>query len=302
MPVLFRTVDDNAVGRGQGDYFKVSDKKQRIALVPKFITDASLTPSEQIQILSAKGDVEAQEQVAALLGLKENILANLQKRPPRALRVDGENPGYLSSVVASHMVHYKQGVGYFLCKKMEYEGAGRTPTCCTAPRSDPKEQKEASALYAFVLLVYDDADPDTGEVPSIPEQLQKPIPGDPVNKLDFRYHLVPWAVNDSKMRELKRIQGQFPPIDSDYLVWTEKQGATDRMKANAAGREKALWTLKGDVFKSRVVKEAASLWEGINRTLGRNFSMDEIDQMLTGAAPVQTPKKTTTERQFGALL
>ena len=80
-------------------------------------------------------------------------------------------------------------------------------------------------------------------------------------------------------------------------------GQSDRAQFSPAGRDTALWTRRGPQLQSKIVKDASELWKNINKALGRNFTLDEIDAMLLGAAPsAQTRSFVPSERDFSGLL
>jgi len=281
-------MDDPEVGRGQGEFFQPSSQKQRVALIPAAIGRTQLEPSEELKAKAKSGDAVANDEVEYLLKKKEILEKGLEKEPPSVIRIPEPEETYLFARADSCYTHYMQGVGYFFCKKGEYEEHGEPPTCCD--HSD----RDALLRYALVLLVYD-TDPE-GQMIKIPNERATPL--DDKNKLDFRYKFCTWALTDSQMRVWKAFHAENPPISTDYTVWTEKQGNSDRVKF-APCKNDAKWMSKGPVLMKKVLKEGGKMWEGIGRTLGKDLSTEDIDTMFKGN---QGKKVATTERDFRGLL
>lgn len=288
MSARVQVMDDPEVGRGQGEFFQPSSQKQRVALVPAAISSAQLEPSEELNARAQKGDAGAIEDLQALAKKKEILERGVEKDPPSVIKLPEPEETYLFARADSCFTHYLQGVGYFFCKKAEYEAAGRQPTCCN------HSERDALLRYALVLLVYD-TDPE-GQLIKIPQE--RALPLDDKNRLDFKYKFCTWALTDSQMRVWKTFHAQNPPISTDYEVWTEKQGNSERVKF-APCRGDAKWMTKGPVLMKKVLREGAKIWEGIQRTLGKDLGTDDIDTMFLGN---QGKKAATSEKDFKGLL
>jgi hypothetical protein len=300
MPVTMQVLDDPNVGKGSGQFFQPDKTKKRFSIVPQFVSEASLEPTDQLRQAVQNGDPTAQRQFELLMRTRNLIQEGVNPpdgSTPRSFKLEN---GYLISPTYSTMCHYRAGIGFYLCKASEYKALKRVPTCCTAERSDEKEQKEPQLMYAMILIEYE-ADPATGNTLRVIPELQR-ILDDKGNKLDFRYSFRSWTLNDSKMREFKLLHGQFPPIDSDYLCWIGKSGSFDKLFFQSAGREKALWQRRGDLFRDQIIEEAAPMWEAIPKPMWRDFSLDDIDKMLLGSSAAPAKRPATVERDFGSLI
>lgn len=131
-------------------------------------------------------------------------------------------------------------------------------------------------------------------------EAQRPL-DDAGNKLDFKYDLKTWGINDSKIKGLKQFTRKFPPVNCDYEVWIEKVGMSERVKFSPTSPP-AYWMTKGPAFQERVLAEAAKLYDmgSVARTIGRDLSVKDIDE-LCGLA-VAKPKAAPAERNFAGLL
>jgi hypothetical protein len=283
-----QSIDDAEVGQSSGQFFQPSNQKQRIALVPAFISAAELEISDDLRTKVASGDPAAVADFEDISRLKSSIDEGLDRDPPSVLKVKDPKEGYLFAKTLSHFVHYTQGVGYWLCKRHEYEANGLDATCCA------HSEREAMMMYAVVLLVYEtDA---KGQVIKIPEARQMPL--DASNKLDFKYSLKTWTLSDPKMREWKRFKDQNPLVCTDYEVWTEKQGAADRIKFSPC-RGDAKWMTKGPSLLSKVLKEGGKMWDDVGKRLGKDLSINDIDTMF---GQTNSRKVAPNERNFSGLL
>lgn len=308
--VRMRSADSDSVGQSGGDYFKPDKIRQRIALVPYLIPKSELEISDELKKKAIAGDVAAQNEVEDISELKSDILDGLKSKPgaqPRTkeykLNMGTEEiEGYLFPRVDSHMTHYlaKEKMSFF-CKKEEYEGVGRPPVCCNECAKDPQD-RGAYLSYAVVVLVYETTGTaDDCSIVELPLERQKTL--DAENRLDFRYSMRLWGLSDGKIKGWKSFSKGFPLICSDYEVWTEKVGNADRVKF-APCQGQALWTQRGMTLQNMILKEGRKLWDengGAARTIGRNFSLEEIDKMF-GITPPKRGGGGSNEVGFSNLL
>jgi len=290
MPVQTRVMDDAQVGKGSGNYFTPSNLKQRISLVPAFITEKELEPSDELKEKAKGGDSSAIEEIDNLVDTKELLEKGATREPPTVLKVKDPEAGYLFARADSHFVHYIKNYGYLLCKKHEYEAAGRTATCCVS-----NSEQDAMLMYAVVIVVYL-TDPE-GQIVKLPVERQPQL--DETHKLDFKYEFKSWSLSDSRMRAWKQFHNQNPPINTDYEVWTQKQGNSDRLQFSPCKGD-SLWSQRGQVLVKKILNEGVKEWGSIAKSLGRDVSIDEIDKMF-GVAVAKTQAQNT-EKNFAGLL
>lgn len=287
MSVKRNLMDNPEVGAGGSEFFKPSSQKQVVALIPSFIPLAELNVSDELKE-KAKKDADAASEVEELVRFKEMLEQGADRDPATVLKASEPEEGYYYARADSHFTHYMTGVGYYLCKKHEYEKEGRESTCCKF------SEREALLRYAVVLLVYDtDAE---GEVNFIPKDRAQPL--DDKNKLDFKYKFCTWTLTDSQMRAWKQFHKKNPPVSTDYEINTVKQGNADRVNFTPC-RGDALWTKRGPVLQKKILKEGAKVWATISKTLGKDLPVTEIDQMFLGSA---AKKSGSNERDFKGLI
>jgi hypothetical protein len=121
---------------------------------------------------------------------------------------------------------------------------------------------------------------------------------DATNKLDFKYKIQTWSINDVKVKGLKQFRTQFPPVSCDYEVWEQSQGASKRVMFSPCPPP-AVWRKRGPVLEERIVLEAAKAWEDAHKALGKNLSVQQIDEMYGLAVP---PAKPKVEKNYSGLL
>lgn len=294
MSVKVRAIEDQEVGRGATDYFRPEKAHQRIALVPCFISKSSLIITDEIRKAGSEGSRDAIEKMEEVSSLVAVLDKGSDKRPPSALRVTNPSEGYLFAPVHSHMCHFIKGFGYVLCKQADYASKGRSAVCCDNAKDDKGQKQDAMLMHAMVLVVYDtDAE---GEVTPVPAERQIPYG---VGKLNFKYRLVTWSCADTKMKDWKQFHKNFPLISSDYECFTEKVGNSERVKFAPAGP--SLWTQIDPTFTKKIIDEGAKKWESVGRSLGRDLTTIEIDQMykVSGGTNVSG---SVNERSFEGLM
>lgn len=294
MSVKVRAVEDQEVGRGATDYFRPEKAHQRIALVPCFISKANLTITDEIRKAGGQGSREAIEKMEEISSLVSVLDKGADKKPASALRIVQPSEGYLFAPVHSHMCHFIKGFGYVLCKQADYSTLGRSSVCCDNAKDDKGQKQEALLMHAMVLFVYDtDAE---GEVTQVPADRQIPYGA---GKLNFKYRIVTWSCADTKMKDWKQFHKNFPLISCDYECFTEKVGNSDRVKFAPVGP--ALWSAIDPTFTKKIIDEGAKKWEHVGRSLGRDLSVAEIDQMykVSGGASISS---AVNERSFEGLL
>jgi len=290
-----KSIDQDDVGKSGGDFFKPEPNKQRIALVPALHLKSDLEISDALKEKAKGGDRDAIEDIEERTELKEAFTEGLTSEPPRVKEVTDFGPekknGFLFGRADSHLSHYlpSEKISY-LCKSYEFEAAGLKATCCD------NADRGAMNMYAVVLVVYE-TDHD-GEVIKLKEERQKPLDDD--HKLDFKYSLKIWSLSDSRMRAWKEHHRKFPLISSDYDVWTEKQGASDRVKFGP-NQGQALWMARGPVLFGKILREGAEIWERAARAIGKDFSIKEIDTMF-GVKQGGGVEATATETDYDNLL
>jgi len=301
MPVMQTMIDDADVGRGLGEYFKPSTNKQRFAILPYSISEASLIISDELRAKAAT-DVASANILEHRLRFAELLKEGCEGEPARVIKTEQNGvPGYRYSRTDSALVHYDTTVKYFLCKADQYQALGREAECCKKAKVDAvaqgrkAEQGNAQKLYAFVLLVYQT---DTeGNVLKLAPDARKTL--DEKYKLDFKYEIKTWAINDTKMKSLKQYTNRFPLINCDYEVWTQKRGAADITMFSPCAPP-AMWMSRGPVLEKKVMDEAEAIWGTVPRTLGKDLTVEELDRMCLGVS--SSPPKAKTEKNFSGLL
>jgi len=301
-----KSIDQSDVGQLGGDLFKPDQVKQRIALIPAFLPKSNLEISDELKKKKEEGDFEAQEQVEEIIDLQESIELGLKAQPPRVKEVKdfsfgGSEPaaGYLYARADSHLAHYVQDQKMsILCKAHEYEKAGREAICCT--HADPPswggstQPQEARASYATVLIAYETD--HEGDLVILPELKRKKL--DDKHTLDFKYQIQTWILSDSRMRAWKEHYKTSPLITSDYVVWL---AANKQIKFSAV-QGQALWMAKGPILFKKILKEGAAAWDGAARWIGKNFSIEEIDQMYGINQKGSPAKPAMEEKDYDDLL
>lgn len=301
MPTMHTMVDDPDVGRGGSEYFKPTTNKQRIAIIPFWIPESTLVIPDDLRAKAAKEEAAADE-LEYKLKFAELLKEGTEMEPPRTLREERNGVvGFRYCRMDSGMVHYDTTVNYYFCKAKDYAALGRESECCKKSVIDavaakkPKEYGDAQRLYAFVLIVYNtDAE---GNILKLAPEARRPL--DDKHKLDFKYEFKTWAINDSKIKGLKQYTKKFPPIACDYEVWTQKKGNSDIVMFSPCAPP-GLWLARGPVLEKRILEESEPHWDKINRTLGKELTIEEVDKLCGVGAGVATKPKT--EKNFSGLL
>lgn len=260
--------DDRRVGKGDGEFFKVTgvkDRPQRIAYIPATARQDQLVFTPELRKRAAARDQRAIEEIEDITALRENLTNSLKKNPPSA-EVWEEEPGKKAILYAkteAAKTFWIDGVGYIYWKDGIPDGL---------------IEKPAQIVYGFVLLEYD---LDNENEPIIlPPDRQIELGGG--HKLNFKYELKPWSINDAKTRAWKEHSRSNPVIKNDYLVWTQKEGLYDRTKFSPAGP--ALWRQDSAVM-TRIIKEAAKMYANLPKLIAKEFTVDEIVDMMSGNQP-----------------
>lgn len=297
MPAIMTTIDDQSIGRGFGDFFTPDNTKKRVAFIPFFLSKAEVSIPDELREKS-KTDFEAAKILARKIKFLSALETGAEAEPPTVLRTM-DPPGYVFSRMDGAMVHFHKDAKFFYCKAQEYKDEGREPICCKFSVDKFGKPQDAMLTHGFVVLEYM-CDPQ-GNIPKIPLEMQQPIPGENQFKLDFKYTLKTWAINEAKLKQLKRFKDQFPTVSCDYLVWNEKHGASDRTNFSPCPPP-ARWRSRGTVLIDMIMNETLKPWEKVDRTIGKNFSVQQIDEMFGIAPRQQAPEKPKVERTFSQIL
>lgn len=255
--------DDNNVGKGGGEYFKITGTKtspQRIAFIPGEAFEAELVVADALKAKAKAGDKEAQEKIEDISNLRENITKSMKKMPPSAEVWTNENGQkcMLYSKLEVAQTFYVEGAGYIYDKP-------NIPEEC-------KGKYGAGPMYGFVIIEYEMGD-DGPKL--IPEEQQIDLGGG--DRLRFRYSMKVAQMNDPKVRAWKEHTKNFPMIFHDYEVWTEKVGQSDRAKFSPCPI--ALWRDNPSVMK-RIIAEARKLYPTIKKNLAKDFTREEVIKMF----------------------
>jgi hypothetical protein len=257
--------DDQRVGKGDGEFFKVTgvkDRPQRIAYIPGTAYENQLVVSSELQKRAVAGDKSAIETIEDIRALREEITKSMKRVVPSAevwvdefgkktilyARTEGAKTFWIDGVGP---VHWKDGIpeGYIA--------------------------KPPQIVYGFILLEYE-LDNENEPVRLSPDR-QIEVGGG--HKLTFKYQLKPWSINDAKVRAWKEHSRTNPVIMNDYMIWLQKDGQYDRTKFSPAGP--ALWR-KDPMVMQRIIKEAAKMYANLSKTIAKDFSVDEIIEMSEG--------------------
>jgi len=271
-------LDDPTVGSGGSGWFKPAlNVKNRISILPGFISLADLTVSPEMEEL-AKKDPKVAAEAAQRKRMHELIQKGLEREAPSTQKWtnDKGEEGYLYSKVEAAYIHWHDS-GPFFCKATE--GA-----CCCE-----RSSKEKAMAYGLIAIVY-----------------QTDVNGDPVaranpevtadGKLDFNYSLQIWNLTEAKMRAFKESHSQYPPIFSDYIVGMEPSGKMERLKVS--NTPKCLWRSRGLEVQRRIIREGLPLFAKIYRGLAqKDYSVPEIATLFGQGTP---PGRS--EEDYGSLL
>ncbi len=276
------SADDEQVGSSGSDFFSPEEGKSRICLVPYFIPESMLTVPEDVAKRAEAGEMAAMDKREEITRLDATIKSGQQETPDSPARVrkvdsfeyHGQKlPGFMFPMFYSARSHYLESTKKtFLCKKREYERAGREPLCCIKTKEMNTKKYDAALKYGCVIVHYKTNQEGRIVIPTAPEML-----GD--QKVDFTYNLKKFNFSDAKMKIWKEQSFASPMISRDFLVWTEKAGNQEKWKFTAI-EGPALWQRKGAVLFNRIMRDSLSQWEKIPETLGTNYTVDDIDKMF----------------------
>jgi hypothetical protein len=285
--------DDRRVGKGDGEFFKVTgvkDRPQRIAYMPTAAYEHQLVVSQEMRRRAAAKDEAAIEAIEDMRALREEITKSMRKQVPSVEVWADENgkKAILYAKTEGAKTFWIDGVGYIYWKDGIPEGL---------------LDKPAQIVYGFVILEYD-LDHDNEPVILPPDQQIEVGDG---HKLKFKYSLKPWSINDAKTRAWKEHSRTNPVIRNDYLVWTQREGLYDRTKFSPAGP--ALWREDSFVMR-RIIKEAAKMYANLPKLIAKDFTVDELIDMLSngdqksgrGKQSAQDPTNLPEEIDFSDLL
>jgi hypothetical protein len=282
--------EDQRVGRGDNEFFKVTgikNRPQRIAYIPATADESQLAFSPELQRRATAKDAAAIETMEDIRALRENLAAGLKRKPPSA-EIWADETGkklFLYAKTQAAKVFWIDGVGYVRWREDVPDGCAEKP---------------AFVLYGFILLEYE-LDSENEPVTLRPEEQIEVGDG---HRLAFKYELKVWTLNDAKTRALKEHSRTNPVISTDYLVWTQKEGLYDRTKFSPAGP--ALWRQDPLVMR-RIIKEAAKLYANLPQLIAKDFTTAEIIQMTAagsqqGRGHSTTPEILPEETDFASLL
>jgi hypothetical protein len=257
--------DDRRVGKGDGEFFKVTgikDRPQRIAYIPATAYENQLVLTPELQKRAAARDAKAIEEIEDIRALREELTKSLKKQQPSA-EVWPDESGKKTILYArteAAKTFWIDGVGYIYWKDGIPDGL---------------IEKPAQIVYGFVILEYELDNENEPVILSPDRQIE--LGGG--HKLNFKYELKPWSINDAKTRAWKEHSRTNPVIKNDYLVWTQKDGLYDRTKFSPAGP--ALWRNDSAVM-NRIIKEGAKMYANLPKLIAKDFTIDEIVEMLSG--------------------
>ena len=278
--------EDRRVGKGDGEFFKVTgikDRPQRIAYIPATAYENQLVFTQELQKRAAARDAKAIEIIEDIRALRENLTASLKKSPPSAEVWTDEfgKKTILYARTEAAKTFWVDGVGYIYWKDGIPDGL---------------IDKPAQIVYGFVLLEYE-LDNDNEPIILPPD---RQIPVGEGHKLSFKYELKPWSINDAKTRAWKEHSRTNPVIRNDYLVWTQREGMYDRTKFSPAGP--AVWR-QDPMVMTRIIKEAAKMYANLPKLIAKDFTVDEIVDMMSagdqkGGRGRSAPSATTMPEEI----
>lgn len=264
--------DDPSVGKGKGDYFKVTGTEkhpQRIAYIPGEIHKSRLVVSPELEAQAKSRDREVAQQAIEKLEdikkLKESIQDGMH-RPVPSVEVWTNESGekvILYPAVDKAETFWIEDVGSVLYKP-------GVPDECLGKRG-------IENTYCIVLIEYDlDV---MGNIAIYPKDQQIDLGGG--HKLPFRYTLKTWSLSDPKCRAWQQHSRDNPYIFTDYRVWEDKSGKYPMTKFSPAGP--AFWR-RDPVVKQRIIKEARKLIPELSKRIAKDFSVEEIIEMSGGSS------------------
>jgi hypothetical protein len=289
--VRYSSFGDRRIGKSENVFFKPSlprEKPHRLACIPAVAYDGQLTPTPDLQRRAKAGDATAVETLGDMVALRQIVTNELKKRPPAA--EVWADPSGKKGILYAHTefakVVWVPDVGYVRWDDSIPSGFG---------------DKIPYAIYGMVIIEYDLGGTDNEPIILPPDQ-QIELGGG--HKLNFSYELKMWSLNDGKTRAWKEHTGTNPLIANDFLVWTQREGAFDKTKFSPAGP--ALWR-QDPVVMAKIIREASGLHSQLGRTLAKEFSADELRQLLSGGGRAQLTATATLmppveEVDFAALL
>lgn len=290
MPKIM-SLEDQQVGKGQGDYFKIEAKKekpQRFAHIPSEITLEDLSPSEELKEKAAKGDQEALDTLQEIQNLRATITRQLQKKTAEEwTNPEGKKVILFPKVIQAN-TFWIDSIGYV------YDVPGIPDEC--------KGKYGSADVYGLVVMEY--MVDDEGDVRRLSES-EKIDLGNGV-KLDFRYELKLANFKKAEINAFKEHTGQFGAIKHDYKCWKEKQGNSARSKF--APCAESVWR-ENPILMAKIIVEARKLYGRVPGALGKQMTRDEILKCFphlgkagTSTAASQTHTEDIAETDFEALL
>jgi hypothetical protein len=282
------SMDDSRVGRGSGKFFKVVGTKehpQRIAYVPAEAHQHELVVSDELKKRASRqipdeirqrafkgderarallNDVEqAQQQIEDIMALKDVITERLRAKTPSAEIWTNENGQKVILYPRTEMVvaFWVDDVGQVMFKE------GMPLDLCG--------DRGPENLYGLVLIEYE-LEQD-GEVRILPRDRQLDVGNG--DRLDFKYFMKPWSVNQYKVDTWKEHSRKNPLIFCDYEIYTEKVKKYSETKFTPAGP--AVWRKNPGVMR-RIVREARKFYAELERSMARDFSVEELIKLVSG--------------------
>jgi hypothetical protein len=280
-------MSEETVGNSESPYYELQENvNDRISLIGAFISLKELEITEADEEL-AKKDAAAEAYNNRKKVFLEHLEREAAKDRPGACKysLNGED-GFLYARTDSHPVHFRKGVGGYLCKRDQYEKAGLEPVCC--------DNDDRGPFLSHVVVILQYLTDNEGELIEVPEYKQSFIPGT-TEKLPYKYSIKYWQISDAKMKAWKGVQKEYPPISSDFYVKGEKQG--NGLIAKFSNCSECKWQKNEKLREAVIGKAHKDWWSKAGQKLGKDLSIDEIDRSYG----IERPKKNN-EASYGELL
>jgi hypothetical protein len=237
-------------------------KKRASRQVPDTVRQRAFQGDEKAR--NFINDVEqAQQQIEDIMSLKDVITERLRAKTPSAEIWVNENGQKVilyprTEVVVAFWVNdvgqvmYKEGMPLDLCG-----------------------DKGPESLYGMVVLEYElDGE---GEVKIPPPDRQLDVGNG--EKMDFKYFMKPWSINQYKVDCWKEHARKNPLIFCDYEVYSEKIKKYAETKFVPAGP--AVWRRNPGTMR-RIIREARKIYAELERSIAREFSIEELIKLVSG--------------------